>query len=597
MKKNITVNLFGALYAIDEDACKLLDDYLENMKSYFSKRDGGDEIADDIEHRVAELFAELKEQGVEAISIEQVQQIIHRIGNPEEMDDEAEATPSSEDAAKRAEGESDPKTRTTPPPPPPNPEQKADHKAEKTSWFAKRKLYRDPQDQMLGGVMSGLCWYFGGSDPLPWRILMVLLAFFSFSTMGIIYLVAWAIIPAAVTAEERLQMKGHPVNPQTLNEELMNGVGKAGDYIASPKFQSQAKGCFSTFLTVILFCIKLFILFAIAMTTLALLIFGGALTVGTLGSASHLIGSGMIDKDFIEVLNISPNLGWQLWTIAISGLIFCGIILYSVIRSMIKRPTDKPMGAGTKATLSIIAILSFATAATFMVLDIAQIDHTRGLIEIKENTINGNYIKKWNRELLVEHDWNIIQLKGLNKNESIINHANNLTDENGESHIYYRFKKEDGAFPMRVQLERNAYYPPGNYHLEVMGYTKAPGVYTYVKNDSSLITKGEIQPDNDNDEGNMAQMTMEQFNRTQLPGSPVGPDTWEQYTKKQIKGWSYFRSASFTHPGGMLTVGFTNQPKAVGLAGTPSMTRKFAIRRIRIVADSMQVATTNPAIQ
>lgn len=75
MKKNITVNLFGTLYAIDDDACKLLEQYLDNMRSYFSKREGGDEITDDIEHRVAELFSELKTNGVEAISIEHVRDI------------------------------------------------------------------------------------------------------------------------------------------------------------------------------------------------------------------------------------------------------------------------------------------------------------------------------------------------------------------------------------------------------------------------------------------------------------------------------------------------------------------------------------------
>lgn len=47
MKKNININLFGTLYAIDEDACKLLEDYLDNIKSHFAKREGGDEIADD----------------------------------------------------------------------------------------------------------------------------------------------------------------------------------------------------------------------------------------------------------------------------------------------------------------------------------------------------------------------------------------------------------------------------------------------------------------------------------------------------------------------------------------------------------------------
>ena len=63
MKKNITINLFGQLYNIDEDAYELLEKYQKNIRSYFSRREGGEEVADDVEHRVAELFAELKEQG------------------------------------------------------------------------------------------------------------------------------------------------------------------------------------------------------------------------------------------------------------------------------------------------------------------------------------------------------------------------------------------------------------------------------------------------------------------------------------------------------------------------------------------------------
>lgn len=108
MKKNITVNLFGTLYAIDDDACKLLEQYLDNMRSYFSKREGGDEITDDIEHRVAELFSELKTNGVEAISIEHVRDIIQRIGNPEQMD---ESTATNESDAQQS-------THATPPPAP-----------------------------------------------------------------------------------------------------------------------------------------------------------------------------------------------------------------------------------------------------------------------------------------------------------------------------------------------------------------------------------------------------------------------------------------------------------------------------------------------
>ena len=122
MKKNININLFGTLYAIDEDACELLEDYLNNMKSYFAKREGGDEIADDIEHRVAEHLWALKEQGMNAIDLETVKRIIGSIGNPDEVDgstndDSAESAGDSatEKTAKERDAETDDKHRNTPP--------------------------------------------------------------------------------------------------------------------------------------------------------------------------------------------------------------------------------------------------------------------------------------------------------------------------------------------------------------------------------------------------------------------------------------------------------------------------------------------------
>ena len=81
--------------------------------------------------------------------------------------------------------------------------------------------------------MSGLCQYFGGTDPLPWRIILVVLSFFSLQVVSVVYLIAWALIPQARTAEDRLQMRGTPVNPMTLNEELMRTANEAGNYLRS----------------------------------------------------------------------------------------------------------------------------------------------------------------------------------------------------------------------------------------------------------------------------------------------------------------------------------------------------------------------------
>ncbi|MDR0976678.1 MAG: PspC family transcriptional regulator, partial [Prevotellaceae bacterium] len=58
MKKTLTVNLGGVVYNIDEDAYRLLDNYLRNLKHYFAKQGDADEIVTDIEQRISELFAE-----------------------------------------------------------------------------------------------------------------------------------------------------------------------------------------------------------------------------------------------------------------------------------------------------------------------------------------------------------------------------------------------------------------------------------------------------------------------------------------------------------------------------------------------------------
>mgnify|MGYP006891724134 CR=1 FL=1 len=53
MKKNITINMLGRLYAIDEDAYGLLQQYIDTLRSYFAHKPDGKEIADDIEARIA----------------------------------------------------------------------------------------------------------------------------------------------------------------------------------------------------------------------------------------------------------------------------------------------------------------------------------------------------------------------------------------------------------------------------------------------------------------------------------------------------------------------------------------------------------------
>ena len=86
MKKTLTVNLGGTVFHIDEDAYCLLDNYLSNLKIHFRKEAGADEIIDDIERRISELFTEKLTAVSQVITIADVEEVIARMGKPEELE-------------------------------------------------------------------------------------------------------------------------------------------------------------------------------------------------------------------------------------------------------------------------------------------------------------------------------------------------------------------------------------------------------------------------------------------------------------------------------------------------------------------------------
>lgn len=359
MKKNITINMFGSLYAIDEDAYALLQQYLSNMKNYFSHREGGEEIADDIERRVEELFAELKAAGREAISIEDVQRIMHRIGDPREMDDEAAREADAEAPADDACADG-----ATPPPPP-----LSNHPLWRRikAHFANRKLYRDEQDKLLGGVTAGLCKYFGGNDPTPWRILLVLLCFLSFSTVAIVYLVLWAIVPPARTSEDRLRMEGRIVSPQNLNDELINRTAQApAAAVASPVAAGGGSGM-SSVVRFISSCCKFLLISMIGFGMMCVIMGLVWLTASTQLSWQQMSDYGLLDPSLVPIME--GSLGTiSLWFGAgVSALVGLGVLLYCVLRSLIRSPRTQPMRTGTAALLAAVAVLSLTASVVLFV--------------------------------------------------------------------------------------------------------------------------------------------------------------------------------------------------------------------------------------
>ena len=473
MKKNITINLFGSLYNIDEDACELLEKYLENMKAYFSRKEGGEEIAEDIECRVAEILAEKKAAGTEAITIEHIEEIIQRIGNPEQMDEE---TPQE-----NADG-----TQTPPPPPPP-------------SGRATKRFFRDPEDKMLGGVLSGLAHYFGGTDPLPWRIIFVILCVVTWSGLAVIYLVLWALIPEAKTTEERLMMYGKPVNTQTLNEEIMRGVEKTKAFIQNPERQSQATGCLTGVLRFIVICFKAMIIF-----------FFGAMLFGVVSALFYLIVGGFMgetasatfgihDSDFRLLLDAEPSLRWWLLALGLMGLTVVVMPLYAVIKSLFRRSESKPASRGRRTAAILIWILVAAGAFTlsFITANIAsrgdkKVCEIREAEDRIENTRDGRYLYEGSWDFLDNSGWQLLQLDGAEDNITTWRGAIFENEADGLNAL--GLSQKAPSVPMKYNVVQTLDVRPGHYRVVALVNTDGQGNAFYAKGGDKILHHVDVLP-------------------------------------------------------------------------------------------------------
>jgi phage shock protein PspC (stress-responsive transcriptional regulator) len=179
MKKVISINFQGQVIAIEETAFEILTQYVESLKSYFSHEEGGDEIVNDIENRIAELFGNRLKHGINCLTDEDVEAIIAGIGKPEDFDTEYEETAHPGTGDKGDKNAQQPHFSSELP--------KNQPAEEKQS----RSLRRDTNNKMIAGVCSGLANYFR-IDPTWMRLIFVLF----FSVLFWVYVVLWIVLKA-----------------------------------------------------------------------------------------------------------------------------------------------------------------------------------------------------------------------------------------------------------------------------------------------------------------------------------------------------------------------------------------------------------------
>ena len=199
MKEVKKCSISGIAFTMEADAFQVLSRYLESLNDTYRNTDGGKEIVEDIEARIAELILSHQDNS-KVVELSLVEEIIAQMGSAE--------------AIREQEGREAPRGEGRIP----------------------RRLYRDMDQARLGGVCSGVAKYFGTSPTwirllmfLP-LILLLLLGWIPFfwwlvplmsNLLGVFficYLIMWFAVPAARTARQKLEQNGQRITVQSIEE-------------------------------------------------------------------------------------------------------------------------------------------------------------------------------------------------------------------------------------------------------------------------------------------------------------------------------------------------------------------------------------------
>lgn len=180
MKKVININFQGRVVPIEEYAYDILKQYVESLRRFFADEEGRDEIINDIEGRIAELFAETLKKGNTCITEEDVNAIIKSMGRPEDFEEEETKVKSQLGSENTGTGSQFNNTEST--------------TEESATGSGRGRLYRDEADKILGGVCAGLAHYLR-IDPAIVRILFAIITIGGFGAGFLIYILLWIILP------------------------------------------------------------------------------------------------------------------------------------------------------------------------------------------------------------------------------------------------------------------------------------------------------------------------------------------------------------------------------------------------------------------
>lgn len=202
MNKTIIININGVVFHIEEDAYEILKNYMTEVKRHFYNSADSLEITTDIENRIAEMFTQLLTEGNrQVITDADVNQVIAQMGSVNDFEFSEEEQPAAGQPVFGA------------------------------PISAKRKLFRDPDDHILGGVCAGLASYF--DIDTVWVRLAFVLTIFAGGAGLLAYIVLWVVVPKALSRADRMSMRGQPLDLQGFKRNFEEEMGAVKGHLAT----------------------------------------------------------------------------------------------------------------------------------------------------------------------------------------------------------------------------------------------------------------------------------------------------------------------------------------------------------------------------
>ena len=419
MNKTVTINLGGIVFHIDEDAYQKLSRYFDAIKRSLNNSSGQEEIIKDIEMRISELLSEKLLSDKHVIGLKEIDEVIAVMGQPEDyiIEDDSKA--------------------------------ESNYQAYKKS----KKLYRDKDKGMIGGVAAGLSHYLG--IDVVWIRVILLLFFFGFGTGILAYIILWIATPEAVTTSEKLEMTGEPVTISSIEKKVREefdsvsekfknvDYDKYGNQIktGAEKFGNSLSEIISTIFKV--FAKFLGVILIITGVTVLFFLFVGIFTLGT---------GYWITFPWTEFVDAGNFTDYPIWVFGLLMFLGVGIPFFflTLLGFRLLSPSMKSIGSIAKYTLLALWILAIAALISIGIQQASEVAYegktikkeTLNILPTDTLQIEFRYNENYTNDLDDTDNFRFVQ--DASKNEVI--YSNN---------IHFEIEKTDEKAPY-IQIERRA---------------------------------------------------------------------------------------------------------------------------------------------